>query len=98
MDDDLALQRRIHDPLRGRRPGQGADAQFHHHRARHGEGDPSVLADFRAMLDGMDPEDYRGKRSAAFTFIEAQTGMGIESDWLDVEDVPVIVMDDWHRS
>ncbi|MFI7617288.1 hypothetical protein ACIBP6_39300 [Nonomuraea terrae] len=63
-----------------------------------GEGDPSVLADFRAMLDGLDPEDHRGKRSAAFAFVEAQTGMGIESYWLDVEDAPVIVMDDWHRS
>ncbi|MGI5158406.1 hypothetical protein [Microbispora sp. CA-102843] len=59
------------------------------------EGDPSVLAGFRAMLDSLDPEDYRGKRSAAFAFIEASTGMGLESEWLDVEAAPVVVLDNW---
>ncbi|MEV3978179.1 hypothetical protein [Nonomuraea sp. NPDC049758] len=60
------------------------------------EGDPGILAEFRGMLDSLDPEDYRGKRSAAFAFIEASTGMGIESEWLDVlEEASVIVLDNW---
>ncbi|ACZ91276.1 hypothetical protein [Streptosporangium roseum] len=57
------------------------------------DGDPSVLADFRAMLDSLGPQDYRGKYSAAFAFIEAATGMGLESEWLDVEDAPVVILD-----
>lgn len=61
------------------------------------EGDPSILAEFRTMLDRLDPEDYRGKRSAAFAFIEASTGMGIEAEWLDVEDAPVIILDNWNE-
>ncbi|WP_406311920.1 hypothetical protein OHA77_24945 [Streptosporangium sp. NBC_01639] len=56
-------------------------------------GDPNILADFRAMLDSLDPEDYRGKRSAAFAFIEAATGMSLESAWLDVEEAPVVILD-----
>jgi hypothetical protein len=60
------------------------------------EGDPSILAEFRAMLDSLDPEDYSGKRAAAFAFIEASTGMGIEAGWLDVEEAPVIVIDNWN--
>ncbi|MGW0807209.1 hypothetical protein [Nonomuraea sp. NPDC002799] len=59
-------------------------------------GDPSILSGFRAMLDGLDPEDYRGKLSAAFAFIEAATGMGIEAEWLDVEEAPVIIIDNWN--
>ncbi|MET9249320.1 hypothetical protein [Nonomuraea sp. NPDC003709] len=62
------------------------------------EGDPSILAEFRAMLDRLDPEDYRGKRSAAFAFIEASTGMGIEAEWLDVEEAPVIILDNWNET
>ncbi|MFG1619325.1 hypothetical protein ACGFI3_41780 [Nonomuraea wenchangensis] len=62
------------------------------------EGDPSILAEFRAMLDRLDPEDYRGKRSAAFAFIEASTGMGIEAEWLDVEEAPVIILDNWNEA
>ncbi|MEU8205219.1 hypothetical protein [Streptosporangium sp. NPDC049046] len=57
------------------------------------EGDPTILAGFRTMLDGLDPEDYSGKRSAAFAFIEAATGLGFESDWPDVVDVPVVILD-----
>ncbi|WP_204051316.1 hypothetical protein [Microbispora siamensis] len=60
------------------------------------EGDPSILADFRAMLDGLDPEDYRGKRSAAFAFIEASTGMGIDGEWLEAEEAPVVILDNWN--
>jgi hypothetical protein len=56
-------------------------------------GDPSILADLRNMLDGLGPEDYRGKHSAAFAFIEAATGMRLERDWLDVEDAPVVILD-----
>ncbi|MEU8320648.1 hypothetical protein AB0C33_20020 [Nonomuraea sp. NPDC048881] len=62
------------------------------------KGDPGILAEFRAMLDNLDPEDYRGKRSAAFAFIEASTGLGIESEWLDVEEAPVIVLDNWNEA
>ncbi|MBT2231638.1 hypothetical protein [Nonomuraea sp. NEAU-A123] len=62
------------------------------------EGDPSILAEFRAMLDSLDPEDYRGKLSAAFAFIEASTGMGIEAEWLDVEEAPVIILDHWDEA
>ncbi|MGV9382044.1 hypothetical protein ACWDRB_39970 [Nonomuraea sp. NPDC003707] len=62
------------------------------------EGDPSILADFRSMLDRLDPEDYRGKRSAAFAFVEASTGMGIEAEWLDVEEAPVIILDNWNKT
>jgi hypothetical protein len=57
------------------------------------DGDPSILADFRTMLDGLGPQDYRGKSSAAFAFMEAATGMGLESEWLDVEDAPVVILD-----
>ncbi|MFI7444505.1 hypothetical protein [Nonomuraea indica] len=57
------------------------------------EGDPGVLADFRAMLDSLEPDDYRGKRGAAFAFIEAATGMGLEREWPDVEDAPVVILD-----
>ncbi|WP_406311903.1 hypothetical protein OHA77_24845 [Streptosporangium sp. NBC_01639] len=64
---------------------------FTEHRVENG--DPSILADFRAMLATLDPEDYRGKRSAAFAFIEAATGMGFESDWPDVENAPVVILD-----
>lgn len=56
------------------------------------QGDPSILADFRTMLDTLDAEDYRGRRCAAFAFIEAATGMGLETEWLDVEDAPVIIL------
>jgi hypothetical protein len=62
------------------------------------EDDLSILADFRTMLDPLDPEDYRGKCSAAFAFIEASTGMGIEAEWLDVEDAPVIILDNWNEA
>ncbi|GLX95890.1 hypothetical protein Hesp01_38400 [Herbidospora sp. NBRC 101105] len=64
----------------------------------HQEGDPSVLAEFRAMLDSLDPQDYRGKRSAALAFIEASTGMGIEAEWLDVEEAPVIILDNCNEA
>ncbi|MGP3955215.1 hypothetical protein ACTWPT_04400 [Nonomuraea sp. 3N208] len=57
------------------------------------DGDPGVLAGFRAMLDSLGPEDYSGKRGAAFAFIEAETGVGLESDSVDVEDAPVIILD-----
>lgn len=57
------------------------------------EGDPGVLADIRAMLDSLEPDDYRGKRGAAFAFIEAATGMGLEREWPDVEDAPVVILD-----
>ncbi|WP_068902464.1 hypothetical protein [Planomonospora sphaerica] len=67
------------------------DFIFTEHRIE--EGDPSILAGFRSMLEGLDPQDYRGKYSAAFAFIEAATGMGLESEWLEVEDAPVIVLD-----
>jgi hypothetical protein len=61
------------------------------------EGDPSILADFCAMLGNLDPEDYRGKRSAAFAFIEESTGMGLETECLDVEEAPVIILDNWNE-
>ncbi|MFC6577017.1 hypothetical protein [Planomonospora parontospora] len=57
------------------------------------QGDPSILADFRTMLDNLDPEDYSGKLSAAFAFVEAATGMRLESEWLDVEEAPVVILD-----
>ncbi|GAA3442362.1 hypothetical protein [Planomonospora venezuelensis] len=57
------------------------------------QGDPNVLAGFRTMLDSLGPEDYSGKRSAAFAFIEAATGMRIEAGWPDVEDAPVVILD-----
>jgi hypothetical protein len=67
------------------------DFIFTEHRIEHG--DSNILADFRAVLDSLDPEDYRGKRSAAFAFIEAATGMSLRGEWLDVEDAPVVVLD-----
>ncbi|NRQ31476.1 hypothetical protein HII36_06425 [Nonomuraea sp. NN258] len=66
---------------------------FAEHRIQ--EGDPDIFADFLPMLDNLDPDDGRGKRSAAFAFIEASTGMRLESEWLDVEEAPVIVLDNW---
>ncbi|MEV8637023.1 hypothetical protein AB0395_35820 [Streptosporangium sp. NPDC051023] len=54
---------------------------------------PSILADFRAMLDTLGPEDYRGKRSAAFAFVEAATGMDLDSELPDVENAPVVILD-----
>ncbi|WP_344979145.1 hypothetical protein [Streptosporangium fragile] len=67
------------------------DFIFTEHRIE--DGDPSILADFRAMLDTLGPEDYRGKRSAAFAFIEAATGMDLDSELPDVEDAPVVILD-----
>jgi hypothetical protein len=67
------------------------DFIFTEHRIE--RGDPSVLADFRAVLGSLDSEDYRGKRSAAFAFIEAATGMSLESEWPDAEDAPVLILD-----
>jgi hypothetical protein len=49
-------------------------------------------------VSGIEAEDYRGKRSAAFAFIEASTGMGIEAEWLDVEEAPVIILDHWDEA
>ncbi|MEU8104614.1 hypothetical protein AB0C18_12935 [Nonomuraea muscovyensis] len=68
---------------------------FAEHRIQ--EGEPNILADFGVMLDSLDPEDYRGKRSAAFALIEASTGMRLESDWLEVEEAPVIILDNWNE-
>ncbi|MFD1937544.1 MULTISPECIES: hypothetical protein [Nonomuraea] len=67
------------------------DFIFVEHAFEHG--DPSILADFRALLDSLGAEDYRGKRSAAFAFIEAATSLRLEKEWLDVEEAPVIVLD-----
>ncbi|MEV4889915.1 hypothetical protein AB0K48_11060 [Nonomuraea sp. NPDC055795] len=75
----------------GRIRARMRDFIFTEHRLE--EGDASLLADWGAVLDGLDPEDYRGKRSAAFAYIEAATGMGLESEWLDVEDAPVVILD-----
>ncbi|PZG23641.1 hypothetical protein C1I98_36180 [Spongiactinospora gelatinilytica] len=58
-------------------------------------GDPSVLADFRAMLTTLDQEDFRGKRSAAFAFIEAASTVGIESECLEAEEASVVVLDNF---
>jgi hypothetical protein len=58
------------------------------------EGAPDVLADFRAMLDDLAPEDFDGRRATALAFIEAATGVGIEIDRLDGEQTTVIVLDD----
>ncbi|SDL35145.1 hypothetical protein SAMN05421874_1204 [Nonomuraea maritima] len=66
---------------------------FAEHRIQ--QGDPNILADFLPLLDSLGAEDYRGKLSAAFAFIEASTGMRLESEWLDVEEAPVIVLDNW---
>lgn len=69
---------------------------FAEHRVE--EGDSNAFADFRAMLDGLEEEDYRGKRSAALAFIEASTGMRLESEWLDVEEASVILLDNWGQT
>ncbi|WP_326633446.1 hypothetical protein OIE67_48765 [Nonomuraea fuscirosea] len=68
---------------------------FAEHRIQ--QGDPNILADFLPMLDSLHPEDYRGKLSAAFAFIEAATGMRLESEWLEVEEAPVIILDNWNE-
>ncbi|MGV9328182.1 hypothetical protein [Streptosporangium sandarakinum] len=57
------------------------------------QGDPGILTGFRAMLDSLGLEDYRGKCSAPLAFMEAATGMRLESEWLDVEEAPVIILD-----
>ncbi|TYB45140.1 hypothetical protein FXF51_60165 [Nonomuraea sp. PA05] len=71
------------------------DFVFAEHRVQ--QGDSSILADFLPMLDSLESEDYRGKLSAAFAFIERSTGMRLESDWLDVEEAPVIILDNWNE-
>ncbi|MFI7534418.1 hypothetical protein [Streptosporangium sp. NPDC049376] len=67
------------------------DFVFTEHRIE--EGDPSILTDFRAMLDMLGPEDYRGKRSAAFAFIKAATGMDLDGELPVVENAPVVILD-----
>ncbi|MEV5892580.1 hypothetical protein [Nonomuraea fuscirosea] len=57
------------------------------------EGASDILADFRAMLDALDREDFDGRRATALAFIEAATGVGIEIDGLDGEQKTVIVLD-----
>ncbi|MFD0659525.1 hypothetical protein [Thermocatellispora tengchongensis] len=96
MDDDLALQggHTILYAADGKIRARLRDFIFAEHIIQ--EGDQSVLAGFHAMLDRLDREDYRGKRSAAFAFIEASTGVGLEGDWLDVEEAPVIILDNWN--
>jgi hypothetical protein len=54
---------------------------------------PDVFTGFHVMLDDLDRQDFDGRRSAAFAFIEAATGVGVESDRLDGEGCPVIVLD-----
>ncbi len=54
---------------------------------------PGVFTGFHAMLDDLDGQDFDGKRSAAFAFIEAAAGVGVESDRLDGEEKSVIVLD-----
>ncbi|MEU7884241.1 hypothetical protein AB0B54_01955 [Microbispora bryophytorum] len=54
---------------------------------------PDVFTGFHAMLDDLDRQDFDGRRSAAFAFIETATGVGVESDRLDGEGCPVIVLD-----
>ena len=54
---------------------------------------PDVFTDFHAMLDDLDHQDFDGRRSAAFAFIETAAGVGVESDRLDGEGCPVIVLD-----
>ncbi|WP_068928659.1 hypothetical protein [Planobispora rosea] len=56
-------------------------------------GDQSILADFRTLLDGLGPQDYLGKYCAAFAFIEAATGVGLETEWLEAEEAPVVLLD-----
>src|SRR5690606_10512672 len=57
------------------------------------DGDPAALDGLRAMLDALGPEDFDGKRAAAFAFIEAATGMGLDMDLPEAENVPVVVLD-----
>lgn len=92
MDGDLALQRRVHvlHAADGKIRARMRDFIFTEHVVE--EGDPSILAGFHAMLDGLGPEDYRGKRGAAFAFIEAATGMDLESGRPEVEDAPVVIL------
>ncbi|MER6509409.1 hypothetical protein ABT158_21485 [Nonomuraea sp. NPDC001636] len=80
----------------GKVRAQMRDFIFDEHTVQ--EGDQSILAEFRSMLDSLDSEDYRGKRSAALAFIEASTGMGIESEWLDVEEASVVILDNWNEA
>ncbi|GAA0952749.1 hypothetical protein [Nonomuraea longicatena] len=72
------------------------DFIFAEHRIQ--EGDPNLMADFLSILDSLDPEDYRGKLSAAFAFIEVSAGMRLESEWLDVKEATVITFDNWERT
>ncbi|MFE3451788.1 hypothetical protein ACFXJ8_22980 [Nonomuraea sp. NPDC059194] len=57
------------------------------------QGDPSIFAGCRSMLGSLGPEDYAGKRSAAFAFIEPAAGLGIENDPLDADEAPVVILD-----
>ena len=93
MDGGVALQRRSHARLRRGRRDQGVDALLPFlFQDRIEQGDPSVLEGFRATLDGLHREDYRGKESAAFAFVEEATGMGLETEWPDVADAPVVIL------
>ncbi|MFC5832076.1 hypothetical protein [Nonomuraea insulae] len=57
------------------------------------DGDPSVLAGFRGMLDGLGPEDFQGRRAAALAFIEESAGLRLEGDWLDADEATAIILD-----
>ncbi|QYC38916.1 hypothetical protein Nocox_06445 [Nonomuraea coxensis DSM 45129] len=65
------------------------------HFARHitEEGDPAAVAGLHTLLGGVPHDDYTGRRAAALAFVEASTGVAIESERFDEEEGPVIILD-----
>ncbi|WP_157252936.1 hypothetical protein [Nonomuraea typhae] len=54
-------------------------------------GDPAALEGFRRLLATAEPGDFTGMRAAAFAFIEASTGVGLDPGWLE-EEGPVVFL------
>ncbi|MEW9547158.1 hypothetical protein [Nonomuraea sp. NPDC050783] len=57
------------------------------------EGDPAALADLRATLGTLAPDDHTGKCAAALAFVEAATGVAVEGACFEEEAVPVVILD-----
>ncbi|MEU6790426.1 hypothetical protein ABZ907_01895 [Nonomuraea wenchangensis] len=56
------------------------------------EGDPAAVAGLHELLATAPRDDYTGRRAAALAFVEASTGVAIESERFDEEEGTVIIL------
>ncbi|MFF0774638.1 hypothetical protein ACFYUK_37525 [Nonomuraea wenchangensis] len=56
------------------------------------EGDPAAVTGLHELLATVPRDDHTGRRAAALAFVEASTGVAIESERFDEEEGPVIIL------